>query len=215
MKIPGLLELNKSLRLLALLGMASLTACSGADVEYEYPRSGAGGRPTYEKEEKIFGEDGFTLLGSDVDNQQASVGSGIAVNSYLWRASLDTISFMPLASADPFGGVIITDWYSPPETPSERFKINVFILDRALPFIGDGLKPVQRRIVYAMSELGLNASAKYKKSARTVGDVLGKFHPHGDSACYEAMVLMAQSFSYRYPLVDGQGNWGSPDDPKS
>ncbi|TCP94805.1 DNA topoisomerase IV subunit A [Cricetibacter osteomyelitidis] len=89
------------------------------------------------------------------------------------------------------------------------------IMDRALPFIGDGLKPVQRRIVYAMSELGLNASAKYKKSARTVGDVLGKFHPHGDSACYEAMVLMAQPFSYRYPLVDGQGNWGAPDDPKS
>ncbi|TNF33304.1 MAG: DNA topoisomerase IV subunit A, partial [Gammaproteobacteria bacterium] len=89
------------------------------------------------------------------------------------------------------------------------------ILDRALPFIGDGLKPVQRRIVYAMSELGLNATAKYKKSARTVGDVLGKFHPHGDSACYEAMVLMAQEFSYRYPLIDGQGNWGSPDDPKS
>ncbi|GLR62715.1 DNA topoisomerase IV subunit A [Marinospirillum insulare] len=89
------------------------------------------------------------------------------------------------------------------------------ILDRALPHIGDGLKPVQRRIVYAMSELGLSASAKYKKSARTVGDVLGKFHPHGDSACYEAMVLMAQDFSYRYPLVDGQGNWGSPDDPKS
>jgi len=89
------------------------------------------------------------------------------------------------------------------------------ILDRALPHVGDGLKPVQRRIVYAMSELGLKASAKYKKSARTVGDVLGKFHPHGDSACYEAMVLMAQNFSYRYPLVDGQGNWGSPDDPKS
>jgi topoisomerase-4 subunit A len=89
------------------------------------------------------------------------------------------------------------------------------ILDRALPQIGDGLKPVQRRIVYAMSELGLSASAKHKKSARTVGDVLGKFHPHGDSACYEAMVLMAQDFSYRYPLVDGQGNWGSPDDPKS
>jgi len=89
------------------------------------------------------------------------------------------------------------------------------ILDRALPHIGDGLKPVQRRIVYAMSELGLSAQAKYKKSARTVGDVLGKFHPHGDSACYEAMVLMAQSFSYRYPLIDGQGNWGSPDDPKS
>ena len=89
------------------------------------------------------------------------------------------------------------------------------ILDRALPHIGDGLKPVQRRIIYAMSELGLSATAKYKKSARTVGDVLGKFHPHGDSACYEAMVLMAQNFSYRYPLVDGQGNWGSPDDPKS
>lgn len=89
------------------------------------------------------------------------------------------------------------------------------ILDRALPHIGDGLKPVQRRIIYAMSELGLNATAKYKKSARSVGDVLGKFHPHGDVACYEAMVLMAQNFSYRYPLVDGQGNWGSPDDPKS
>ncbi|EAR53942.1 DNA topoisomerase IV subunit A [Photobacterium sp. SKA34] len=89
------------------------------------------------------------------------------------------------------------------------------IMDRALPFIGDGLKPVQRRIIYAMSELGLSATAKYKKSARTVGDVLGKYHPHGDSACYEAMVLMAQPFSYRYPLVDGQGNWGAPDDPKS
>ena len=89
------------------------------------------------------------------------------------------------------------------------------ILDRALPFIGDGLKPVQRRIVFAMSELGLGAASKHKKSARTVGDVLGKYHPHGDSACYEAMVLMAQPFSYRYPLVDGQGNWGSPDDPKS
>ncbi|MCG6899899.1 MAG: DNA topoisomerase IV subunit A [Gammaproteobacteria bacterium] len=89
------------------------------------------------------------------------------------------------------------------------------ILDRALPHIGDGLKPVQRRIVYAMSELGLQATAKYKKSARTVGDVLGKFHPHGDSACYEAMVHMAQPFTYRYPLIDGQGNWGSPDDPKS
>lgn len=89
------------------------------------------------------------------------------------------------------------------------------IMDRALPFIGDGLKPVQRRIVYVMSELGLSNSAKFKKSARTVGDVLGKYHPHGDSACYEAMVLMAQPFSYRYPLVDGQGNWGAPDDPKS
>ena len=89
------------------------------------------------------------------------------------------------------------------------------ILDRALPHIADGLKPVQRRIVYAMSELGLSALSKHKKSARTVGDVLGKYHPHGDSACYEAMVLMAQPFSYRYPLIDGQGNWGSPDDPKS
>ena len=89
------------------------------------------------------------------------------------------------------------------------------ILDRALPHIGDGLKPVQRRIIYAMHDLGLRASAKYKKSARTVGDVIGKFHPHGDSAAYEAMVLMAQPFSYRYPLIDGQGNWGSPDDPKS
>ena len=89
------------------------------------------------------------------------------------------------------------------------------IMDRALPHIADGLKPVQRRIVYAMSELGLSALAKHKKSARTVGDVLGKYHPHGDSACYEAMVLQAQPFSYRYPLVDGQGNWGSMDDPKS
>ena len=89
------------------------------------------------------------------------------------------------------------------------------ILDRALPFIGDGLKPVQRRIIYAMSELGLAATAKHKKSARTVGDVIGKFHPHGDSAAYEAMVLMAQEFSYRYPLIEGQGNWGSVDDPKS
>lgn len=89
------------------------------------------------------------------------------------------------------------------------------ILDRALPHIGDGLKPVQRRIIYAMSELGLRQTAKYKKSARTVGDVLGKYHPHGDSACYEAMVLMAQPFSWRYPMIDGQGNWGAPDDPKS
>ena len=106
----------------------------------------------------------------------------------------------------------------PLRTFTERAYLNYsmyVIMDRALPFIGDGLKPVQRRIVYAMSELGLNAAAKFKKSARTVGDVLGKFHPHGDSACYEAMVLMAQPFSYRYPLVDGQGNWGAPDDPKS
>ncbi|MBL4534972.1 DNA topoisomerase IV subunit A [Actinobacillus pleuropneumoniae] len=108
------------------------------------------------------------------------------------------------------------------QMPIKRFTEDAYlnysmyvIMDRALPFIGDGLKPVQRRIIYAMSELGLNASAKYKKSARTVGDVLGKFHPHGDSACYKAMVLMAQPFSYRYPLIDGQGNWGAPDDPKS
>src|ERR1051325_7866779 len=88
------------------------------------------------------------------------------------------------------------------------------ILDRALPALGDGLKPVQRRIIYAMSELGLSAVSKHKKSARTVGDVIGKFHPHGDSACYEAMVLMAQPFAYRYTIVDGQSNWGSQDDPK-
>lgn len=108
------------------------------------------------------------------------------------------------------------------QLPLQRFTEEAYlnysmyvIMDRALPHIGDGLKPVQRRIIYAMSDLGLSATAKYKKSARTVGDVLGKFHPHGDSACYEAMVLMAQPFSYRYPLIDGQGNWGAPDDPKS
>ncbi len=108
------------------------------------------------------------------------------------------------------------------DMPMKTFTENAYldysmyvIMDRALPNIGDGLKPVQRRIVYAMSELGLSASSKHKKSARTVGDVLGKFHPHGDSACYEAMVLMAQPFSYRYPLISGQGNWGSADDPKS
>jgi len=108
------------------------------------------------------------------------------------------------------------------QLPLKRFAEDAYlnysmyvIMDRALPHIADGLKPVQRRIIYAMSDLGLSANAKYKKSARTVGDVLGKFHPHGDSACYEAMVLMAQPFSYRYPLVDGQGNWGAPDDPKS
>ncbi len=106
--------------------------------------------------------------------------------------------------------------------PLRRYAENAYldysmyvVLDRALPFVGDGLKPVQRRIIYAMSELGLSAGAKPKKAARTVGDVIGKFHPHGDSACYEALVLMAQPFSYRYPLVDGQGNFGSPDDPKS
>ena len=112
-------------------------------------------------------------------------------------------------------------------TETERLPLRLFaekayldysmyvVLDRALPHVADGLKPVQRRIIYAMSELGLSSTSKPKKSARTVGDVIGKFHPHGDSACYEAMVTMAQPFSYRYPLVDGQGNWGSPDDPKS
>jgi len=116
--------------------------------------------------------------------------------------------------------VVVTDNFE--QLPLKEFAEKAYldysmyvILDRALPHIADGLKPVQRRIVYAMSELGLTALAKYKKSARTVGDVLGKYHPHGDSACYEAMVLMAQDFSYRYPLIDGQGNWGSPDDPKS
>src|SRR5215468_4959127 len=89
------------------------------------------------------------------------------------------------------------------------------VLDRALPHLADGLKPVQRRIVYAMSELGINSTSKPRKSALTVGDVIGKYHPHGDSACYEAMVTMAQPFAYRYPLIDGQGNWGSADDPKS
>ena len=113
--------------------------------------------------------------------------------------------------ADDFEKVSLRDY-------TEKAYLNYsmyVILDRALPHVGDGLKPVQRRIVYAMSELGLKNTAKYKKSARTVGDVLGKYHPHGDLACYEAMVLMAQPFSYRYPLVDGQGNWGSQDDPKS
>src|SRR5512139_2990904 len=121
----------------------------------------------------------------------------------------------------------MTETQAPPSGDIERFRLRDYtekayldysmyvILDRALPHIGDGLKPVQRRIVYAMSELGLSAASKHKKSARTVGDVLGKYHPHGDSACYEAMVLMAQPFSYRYPLIDGQGNWGSADDPKS
>ncbi|MDW8215929.1 MAG: DNA gyrase subunit A, partial [Roseiflexaceae bacterium] len=89
------------------------------------------------------------------------------------------------------------------------------VLDRALPFLGDGLKPVQRRILYAMRELALGPGAKPKKSARTVGEVIGKFHPHGDAACYEALVLMAQPFGFRYPLIEGQGNFGSPDDPKS
>ncbi len=128
---------------------------------------------------------------------QRGRGSGDSPNRSLFEQDLEQV---PLA------------------TFAERAYLNYsmyVVLDRALPNVADGLKPVQRRIIYAMSDLGLSAGAKYKKSARTVGDVLGKFHPHGDSACYEAMVLMAQSFSYRYPLVDGQGNWGSQDDPKS
>ena len=121
----------------------------------------------------------------------------------------------PPAAAQPSARIHET---VPVSAFTERSYLNYsmyVVLDRALPSLADGLKPVQRRIVYAMSELGLAASSKYKKSARTVGDVLGKFHPHGDSACYEAMVLMAQPFSFRYPLVDGQGNWGSQDDPRS
>ncbi|UUX47949.1 DUF3576 domain-containing protein [Nisaea acidiphila] len=139
--------MGRRLRLVALLGVFALAACEGADIEYEYPQSGPGGRPTYEKDEKIFGDDGFVLFGEDNDDQQqAALGSGIAVNSFLWRASLDTISFMPLASADPFGGVIITDWYSPPDTPSERFKINIFILDRALRSDGVRAKVFKQRL---------------------------------------------------------------------
>jgi topoisomerase IV subunit A len=116
------------------------------------------------------------------------------------KMSLDGVEQMPLESF----------------TESAYLNYSMAVIrDRALPHVSDGLKPVQRRIIYAMSELGLDPASKYKKSARTVGDVLGKYHPHGDSSCYEAMVLMAQNFTYRYPLVDGQGNWGQPDDPKS
>jgi topoisomerase IV subunit A len=120
---------------------------------------------------------------------------------------------MPETEATTYDGIeqlSLEDFVKPSYLNYAMYVIN----DRALPFIGDGLKPVQRRIIYAMSELGLRATAKHKKSARTVGDVLGKFHPHGDTACYEAMVLMAQDFSYRYPIIDGQGNWGSSAAPK-
>jgi hypothetical protein len=118
---------------MATLLISAVVGCAGADIEYNYPRTGPGGVPTYEKQESIFGEGGLTLF----ENQGAEVesggqGGGIGVNSFLWRASLDTVSFMPLQSADPFGGVIITDWYAPPETGEERFKVNIFILDRAL-----------------------------------------------------------------------------------
>ena len=121
-----------------------------------------------------------------------------------------------LVTPDLFGEISVEELSLSDYTEKAYLDYSMYvILDRALPHIGDGLKPVQRRIIYAMSELGLSATSKHKKSARTVGDVLGKYHPHGDSACYEAMVLMAQPFTYRYTLVDGQGNWGSQDDPKS
>jgi len=127
--------------------LTALIGCEGADVEYNYPTSGPGGRPTYEKQESIFGEGGLTLF----ENQGAQSegggegGGGIGVNSFLWRASLDTVSFMPLQSADPFGGVIITDWYAPPETAQERFKVNIFILDRALRSDGIRAKVFKQR----------------------------------------------------------------------
>ena len=123
----------------------------------------------------------------------------------------ETLDFGPVAVADPIETIPLRTYAERAYLDYSMYVIN----DRALPHVADGLKPVQRRIVYAMGELGLNSGAKFAKSARTVGDVLGKFHPHGDSACYEAMVLMAQPFSFRYPLVEGQGNWGAPDDPKS
>ena len=144
MIIQGVTRLLKpatvALSLLALIG------CEGADVEYNYPTSGPGGRPTYEKQESIFGEGGLTLF----ETQGAKIedgggGGGIGVNSFLWRASLDTVSFMPLQSADPFGGVIITDWYAPPETAEERFKVNIFILDRALRSDGIRAKVFKQR----------------------------------------------------------------------
>ena len=123
-----------------------LVGCEGADVEYNYPRSGPGGRPTYEKQESIFGEGGLTLFENQgAKTEDGGQGGGIGVNSFLWRASLDTVSFMPLQSADPFGGVIITDWYAPPETAQERFKVNIFILDRALRSDGIRAKVFKQR----------------------------------------------------------------------
>jgi len=122
------------------LAFGLLVAGCGSDVpvEYEYPTSGPGGLPTYEKQESLFGEDGLDLFSLGEPSDPGTGGGGVAVNAFLWRASLDTLSFMPLASADPFGGVIITDWYAPPENRSERFKITVYILDRALR--SDGLR---------------------------------------------------------------------------
>jgi hypothetical protein len=126
--------------------LASLAGCAGADVEYNYPRSGPGGRPTYEKQESIFGEGGLTLFESQgAKVEDGGQGGGIGVNSFLWRASLDTVSFMPLQSTDPFGGVIITDWYAPPEASEERFKVNIFILDRALRSDGIRAKVFKQR----------------------------------------------------------------------
>ena len=127
--------------------LAALVGCEGADVEYSYPRTGPGGVPTYEKKESVFGEGGLTLF----ENQGAQTesngqgGGGIGVNSFLWRASLDTVAFMPLLSADPFGGVIITDWYAPPEAGEERFKVDIFILDRALRSDGIRAKVFKQR----------------------------------------------------------------------
>ena len=124
----------------ALVGI--LSACSGTNIEYNYPRTGQGGKPTYESRESLLGEGGLNIFGSEREkngqNPGGGGGSGIAVNAFLWRASLDTLSFMPLASADPFGGVIITDWYSPEDTKAERFKVTVYILDRALR--SDGIR---------------------------------------------------------------------------
>ena len=119
---------------LAIASISLIASCGSSDIEYNYPRSGAGGIPTYEKEESLFGDGGLTLFGGGPGASETGVGggTGIGVNSFLWRASLDTVSFMPLQSADPFGGVIITDWYAPPSDGQERFKLNIFILDRAL-----------------------------------------------------------------------------------
>lgn len=115
-----------------LAGTVLLAGCSGVPVEYSYPTSGPGGKPTYEKKESLVGPDGVDLFSLGRAKEQNTGGSGVAVNAFLWRASLDTLSFMPLSSADPFGGVIISDWYSPPQSQGERFKITIYILDRAL-----------------------------------------------------------------------------------
>jgi hypothetical protein len=131
---------------LIVLILAALVGCEGSDIEYNYPRSGPGGKPTYEKQESIFGDGGLTLFeNKGAKLESGGEGGGIGVNSFLWRASLDTVSFMPLQSADPFGGVIITDWYAPPEAAEERFKVNIFILDRALRSDGVRAKVFKQR----------------------------------------------------------------------